>query len=484
MSLPASWSLARLDEAVDVILGQSPPGDTYNGDGLGLPFFQGKAEFGSIYPTVRKWCNSPMKIAEPEDILISVRAPVGPTNLCPERACIGRGLAAVRALAGMPTRYILYALRASEPEIAREATGSTFSAISGDQLRAHLIPIAPLPEQKRIVAEIEKQFTRLDDAVKALKRVQANLKRYRASVLKAACEGRLVPFKPGDKACLRDVLREPLANGRSPASTPTGAPILRLTSMHTDNIDLAEVRFGGLSKEQQQQFAVKLGDIFVSRGNGSIRFVGRASMVAIEPQGPVAFPDTMIRVRVREEACDPNYFLYVWNSDFVRSQIERTARTTAGIYKISQADIERIAIPLPSLAVQRKIVAALQVTLPTSDRVSNSLNTEFRRAAALRLTTLRSAFSGKLVPQYPSDEPAYVLLERIRAERIALGAKRENQPAKTKAGTVNGQRRRRIEKLAKGASPGKSSKIKPSAVQPALSEAEGYGTRVAGEGFE
>jgi type I restriction enzyme S subunit len=87
----------------------------------------------------------------------------------------------------------LYALRASEQQISSEATGSTFSAISGDQLRAHLIPVAPRAEQDRIVAEIEKQFTRLDDAVAALKRVQANLKRYRASVLKAACEGRLVP---------------------------------------------------------------------------------------------------------------------------------------------------------------------------------------------------------------------------------------------------------------------------------------------------
>ena len=88
-TLPSGWKRARLDEACEVILGQSPPGNTYNFDGEGLPFFQGKAEFGDYYPTAVKWCSAPTKIAEGEDVLISVRAPVGPTNLCPTKACIG-----------------------------------------------------------------------------------------------------------------------------------------------------------------------------------------------------------------------------------------------------------------------------------------------------------------------------------------------------------------------------------------------------------
>ena len=94
-----------------MIQGQSPPGSSYNTEGKGLPFFQGKAEFGELYPTAVKWCTEPSKIAQRDDILISVRAPVGPTNLCPEQACIGRGLAALRPRNGIPPRYILYALR-------------------------------------------------------------------------------------------------------------------------------------------------------------------------------------------------------------------------------------------------------------------------------------------------------------------------------------------------------------------------------------
>ena len=198
--LPPGWADAVLEDFCLIIQGQSPPGETYNTIGEGLPFFQGKAEFGDIYPTPIKWCSAPTKIAEPDDILISIRAPVGPTNLCPAVSCIGRGLAAVRSLSGIPPKYVLYVLRNTEEDLASKGTGSTFAAISGSNLRAHQLPLAPLPEQHRIVAEIEKQFTRLDAAVAALERARANLKRYRASVLKAACEGRLVPTE-SELAC-------------------------------------------------------------------------------------------------------------------------------------------------------------------------------------------------------------------------------------------------------------------------------------------
>ena len=192
-NLPEGWKAAALADVCLVVQGQSPPGETYNADGMGLPFLQGKAEFGETYPTAVKWCSAPTKIAQPEDVLMSIRAPVGPTNLCPAQSCIGRGLAAIRPQGDIPSKYVLYSLRATEQELRSNATGTTFEAIRGDDLRCHRIAVAPLAEQRRIVAEIETQFTRLDASVTALRRAQANLKRYRASVLKAACDGQLVP---------------------------------------------------------------------------------------------------------------------------------------------------------------------------------------------------------------------------------------------------------------------------------------------------
>ncbi len=191
--LPDSWVWAPLQDLCEVIQGQSPPGDTYNTRGEGLPFFQGKAEFGELHPVAVKWCTAPKKIALPGDVLISIRAPVGPTNLCSVECCIGRGLAACRPADGIDSRYLLYALRDSQARLAELGTGSTFDAITGSDLRSHDIPVGPSPEQRRIVAEIEKQFTRLDAGVAALQRVRASLGRYQTSMLKAAREGRLVP---------------------------------------------------------------------------------------------------------------------------------------------------------------------------------------------------------------------------------------------------------------------------------------------------
>ncbi len=181
-----------LADIAEIIMGQSPPSKHYNFEGNGLPFFQGKSEFGEIYPEPQKWCSKPTKVAQPGDILISVRAPVGPTNIAPVECCIGRGLAAIRPRANLLPKYAFYYLRSIENHVASLGTGTTFKAISRKALRTLKIPVAPLHQQKRIVAEIEKQFSRLDEGVANLKRVKANLKRYRAAVLKAAVEGRLV----------------------------------------------------------------------------------------------------------------------------------------------------------------------------------------------------------------------------------------------------------------------------------------------------
>ena len=189
--LPEGWEWTTLGESCDIVLGQSPSSDTYNVDGNGLPFYQGKAEFGDLYPTPEKWCSSPKKVAEENDILITVRAPVGPTNLCPEKSCIGRGLAAIRPRNGMPTKFFLYFLRYIEKEWDIKATGTTFKAITGDVLRNQEMPLPPLEEQRRIVAEVE---LRLESARAVESAVEAGLKRaawLRQAVLRSAFEGRL-----------------------------------------------------------------------------------------------------------------------------------------------------------------------------------------------------------------------------------------------------------------------------------------------------
>ena len=154
----------KLIEVADIIAGQSPPSDTYNKDKVGLPFFQGKTDFGYQNPTPRTWCSQPLKIAEPQDILVSVRAPVGSVNINTENACIGRGIMSVRAKKRAERRhasreklihqkYLYYYFIKFEEQIEALGTGSTFKAIKKSELENLEIPLPPLPTQQKI-AEI------------------------------------------------------------------------------------------------------------------------------------------------------------------------------------------------------------------------------------------------------------------------------------------------------------------------------------------
>ncbi len=183
----------------EIILGQSPPSSTYNTDGKGLPFYQGKLEFGETYPTPRKWCAAPKKIGEKGDVLISVRAPVGPTNLCPEKFCIGRGLAAIRGLSGTEPFFILYLMRAYEDELAGKGTGTTFNAITGNQLKTFEIPLPPLLEQQAIVSEVERRLSVADKIEKAVATELKRSEQLRQSILRQAFSGGLVPQDPNDE---------------------------------------------------------------------------------------------------------------------------------------------------------------------------------------------------------------------------------------------------------------------------------------------
>lgn len=186
----------KLKECCTIIAGQSPESKYYNSNGDGLPFFQGKADFGELYPSIRVYCSQPTKIAEKDDILLSVRAPVGPTNLAPCKVCIGRGLTAIRPSEVLLTRYVLLFFRYFEAQLASKGTGTTFKAITQDVVKNLEIPIPPLPEQERIVARIEELFSQLDAGVEALKKTKAQLAVYRQAVLKEAFEGRLTIHVP------------------------------------------------------------------------------------------------------------------------------------------------------------------------------------------------------------------------------------------------------------------------------------------------
>ena len=143
-----SCNKVGLCSVADIIMGQSPDSKTYNDEGDGMPFFQGKGDYGDKYTIVSHWTTDPKKVVDEGTVLMSVRAPVGPVNIANTRCCIGRGLCGITAKSGITNNEFLYnAIKAMEDEIASKGTGSTFTAITKKDVYELQIPVASIELQ-------------------------------------------------------------------------------------------------------------------------------------------------------------------------------------------------------------------------------------------------------------------------------------------------------------------------------------------------
>ncbi|HOC70517.1 MAG TPA: restriction endonuclease subunit S, partial [Candidatus Hydrogenedentes bacterium] len=170
------WEIKKIADVCEVIAGQSPEGKYYNNDGKGIPFYQGKKEFGDKFidsPTT--WTTQTTKIARDGDILMSVRAPVGPVNFATEEICIGRGLAAIRSGSKVNRDFLFYQLLYIQPDIAGKE-GAVFASINKSEIEALPLFYVPLPEQRRIVGILNEAF---DAIAKAKANAEKNLQNAR-----------------------------------------------------------------------------------------------------------------------------------------------------------------------------------------------------------------------------------------------------------------------------------------------------------------
>lgn len=490
--LPTGWLLSSLADLARVEMGQSPESVHYNNEGTGLPFFQGKSEFGARHPEVMKWCSEPKKIAEPGDILLSIRAPVGPTNIAQERACIGRGLAAIGAEKPASQLYLFYFFRHLEPWLSEQGTGTTFAAIGGEFLRAVELPIAPVAEQTRIVERLEELLSDLDAGVAELKAAQKKLAQYRQSLLKAAMEGgltaewrakhqptetgaqlldrilterrarweakQLAKFEEQGKAPPKDwhdKYPEPIQPELGLPNLPenwlwsslgqcfhvaVGAtPSRKEPSYWNGNIpwvSSGEVRFSRIkaTKERISELGLKnssteinpTGSVMLGMiGEGKTR--GQVAILDIE----AANNQNCAAIHVSETDVPPEY-VYYW----LWSRYEETRRGSSGNNQpaLNKSIVERIPIPIAPPMELQAIVGLVEALLSQIESQEAAIAVSLKQASAQRQNILKAAFSGQLVAQDPNDEPASVLLERIRAERLGRASSPNNHPSAARTG--------------------------------------------------
>ncbi|GMV83555.1 MAG: hypothetical protein AMXMBFR7_47390 [Planctomycetota bacterium] len=185
--IPTGWKAGSVAEGFTLTMGQSPPGDTYNEEGNGLPFYQGRTDFGFRFPTRRIYCTAPTRYAKPGDTLVSVRAPVGDINMANEECCIGRGVAAVRHKSGA-TSFTYHSMANLYPDFARfEAEGTVFGSINKDGFEKLPFVISP-PE---IIAAYERQAGPLDEQIRILENQSRTLATLRDTLLPKLLSGEL-----------------------------------------------------------------------------------------------------------------------------------------------------------------------------------------------------------------------------------------------------------------------------------------------------
>lgn len=170
--MASRWPSERLERVAEVVMGQSPPGHTYNERGEGLPFYQGVRDFGERFPSRRVYCSEPTRAAEQGDILFSVRAPIGKVNRSVEHCAIGRGVAAIRGRRPQDTTFIEFALRSMAHQwVVLEGGGSVFGAAKRSDLLGLEVPWPPEPVRRTIAATLES----LDDKIELNRRMADTL---------------------------------------------------------------------------------------------------------------------------------------------------------------------------------------------------------------------------------------------------------------------------------------------------------------------
>ena len=506
--LPQGWRRAPLRETADIVRGISFPKEARRLEPqegsvacLRTANVQREVDWGDLWFVPEEYVKLESRYVRLFDVLISVSnslelvGKVAQVTSLPHKSTLGAFISLLRPSTEIDAKLYYYQLTSSDmqSEIRRYASTTTnISNISSSRLAEIPLSVPPLAEQRRIVAEIEKQFTRLDGSVAALKRVQTNLKRYRASVLKAACEGKLVPIEAGlarSEGCdyesadclLARILAERRARWeaqekrrgkyvepsppdpsdlpelpegwawatvaqlaeiqggiqkqpkRAPADNPF--PFLRVANVLRGSLDLQEVHKIELFSGELDKLRLFSGDLLIVEGNGSPSQIGRMAIWKGEIEDCV-HQNHIIRARLYSGLI-PQYVESYWNSPIGASGVSKVASSTSGLYTLSVSKVSDLPVPLPPLAEQHRIIAEVERRLSVVQQAEGAVEVNLTRAERLRQSILKQAFSGKLIPQDPNDEPASALLERIRVEREASHAdakkSRQTRPRRGKS---------------------------------------------------
>ena len=340
----------KLRDVSNVIMGQSPDSSTYNTKKIGLPFFQGNADFGELNPIAKTWCSAPIKIAYKNYILISVRAPIGALNIAAEKCCIGRGLAALDVNNKMCTqKYLWYLLKAKKNELLSKGTGSTFKAISKNILSEMEFNIPPVREQELCTKALDVVFYLI------------RLKKEQLDKLDLLVKSRFVEMfgdpksnpKGWNKKTLSEIITKANNGMARRGNDESGSIVLRLVELQGGFIDYSKPNRIILTEKEQEKYLLQENDILFARVNGNPLNVGRCAVFHTIDEA-VYHNDHIIRVHFDDSIINGVFASNILNSEYGKDQLKNKIKTSAGQYTISQDGIGAIESIMPPIELQNQ----------------------------------------------------------------------------------------------------------------------------------
>lgn len=385
----SAWQQSKIGDCCEVIAGQSPEGKYYNSDGKGMPFYQGKKDFGQKFieaPTT--WTTALTKIARKGDVLMSVRAPVGPVNFAVGEACIGRGLAAIRCNSGIDRDFLFYQLLHLQPLIAGRE-GAVFASINKSEIGALPIVLGPLAEQQRIVGILDEAFdgiaTAKANAEKNLQNARALFESHLQSVFTRRAEGWV-------ERRLKDVC-EKITDGthQTPTYFPEGVIFLSSRNVTSGKITWDDVKYIDTRQhlEMHRRVAPRFNDILLAK-NGT---TGVAAMVDRDCVFDIYVSLAMIRAL---DVISPHFMLHFINSPAAKMQFNKRLKGV-GVPNLHLEEIREVLIRFPTeKREQVAVVSELDNLKAETQRLESLYQRKLTALDELKKSLLHQAFSGAL----------------------------------------------------------------------------------------
>ena len=384
------WERKPLAELCEVIAGQSPEGRFYNFEAMGIPFYQGKKEFGEKFveaPTT--WTTKTTKIAIEGDILMSVRAPVGPVNFSTEQICIGRGLAAIRSGNNLSRDFLFYQLLYLQPEIAGKE-GAVFASINKSEIEALPLILPPLEEQQRIVSILDEAFAGLASAqahaARNLQNARALFESHLQAVFTQRGEG-WVERRLGDIVTrLTNGYVGPTRNIYQRSGVPY------LLARHVKNNVLTFDRKTFITdafNEKNKKSMLKEGDVLLVQSG----HIGHSAVVTSEHKGHNCH--AMIVITPVVLAVTGEFLSLYFNSPEMRQRFEQI-RSGSTVPHLTCGAVKEMFISIPDLTIQRRLVEQSKKIQAETQHLTRIYEQKLALLAALKKSLLHQAFSGEL----------------------------------------------------------------------------------------